>query len=83
MVNENRNHLRPWLSFVDIMQTVEFTENFVNGTIQRNKDGVEYAFVIFNNDQMVGRVGVYKIDNQNRIGEIGYRIKNRQTNNLQ
>lgn len=74
MVNENRNHLRPWLSFVDRMQTVEFAKNFVNGTIQRNKDGVEYAFVILNDDKMVGRIGVYKIDDQNKIGEIGYWI---------
>ncbi len=74
MVNENRNHLRPWLPFVDRMQTVEFTKNFVNETMQRNKDGIEYAFVIFNNDKMVGRIGVYKIDHQNSIGEIGYWI---------
>lgn len=74
MVNENRNHLRTWLPFVDRMQTVEFTQNFVNGTLQRNKEGIEYAFVIFENKQMVGRIGVYKIDQQNSIGEIGYWI---------
>lgn len=74
MVNENRNHLRPWLPFVDRMQSVEYTKNFVNGTMQRNKDGVEYAFVIFDDDKMIGRIGVYKIDNQNSIGEIGYWI---------
>ncbi len=83
MVNENRNHLRPWLPFVDRMQTVEFTQNFVNGTMQRNKEGIEYAFVIFSNDEMVGRVGVYKIDNQNSIGEIGYWIiENSQGNGI-
>ena len=74
MVNENRNHLRPWLPFVDKMQTVDFTRNFVGGTMQRNKEGSEYAFVIFSDDKMVGRVGVYKIDAQNGIGEIGYWI---------
>lgn len=74
MVNQNRNHLRPWLPFVDRMQTVDFAQNFVSGTMQRNKDGLEYAFVIFENDEMVGRVGVYKIDRQNSIGEIGYWI---------
>lgn len=73
-VNENRNHLRPWLPFVDRMQTVQFALNFVNGTMQRNKDNTEYAFVIFNDDKMVGRIGVYKIDHQNSIGEIGYWI---------
>jgi ribosomal-protein-serine acetyltransferase len=74
MVNENRNHLRQWLPFVDRMQTVDFAQNFVKSTMQRNKDGSEYAFVIFNNDRMVGRIGVNKIDNQNGVGEIGYWI---------
>jgi ribosomal-protein-serine acetyltransferase len=74
MVNENRAHLRAWLPFVDRMQTVDFTRNFVKGTIQRNKDGNEFAYVIFSDNRMVGRVGVYKIDKQNSIGEIGYWI---------
>jgi ribosomal-protein-serine acetyltransferase len=65
-------HLRPWLPFVDRMQTVEFAENFVKGTMQRNKDGNEFAFVIIENELVIGRVGVYKIDNQNKIGEVGY-----------
>lgn len=74
MVNNNRAHLRPWLPFVDRMQTVEFTKNFVKGTMQRNQDGEEWAFVVFDENSMVGRVGVYKIDKQNKIGEIGYWI---------
>lgn len=72
MVHENRNHLRQWLPFVDRMENVEFAENFVRGTMHRNKDGIEYAFVILENENVVGRIGVYKIDPQNKIGEIGY-----------
>lgn len=74
MVDRNRIHLRAWLPFVDKMQSIEFAENFVKGTIQRNKAGVEHAFVIFENNQAIGRIGIYKIDHQNRIGEIGYWI---------
>ena len=72
IVDENRTHLRQWLPFVDRMQTLEFAENFVKGTMQRNKDGNEFAFVIIANEKVVGRVGIYKIDLQNKIGEIGY-----------
>ena len=72
IVDKNRLHLRQWLPFVDRMQTVEFAENFVKGTMQRNKDGNEFAFVIIENDKVIGRIGVYKIDGQNKIGEIGY-----------
>lgn len=72
IVDKNRNHLREWLPFVDRMQTIEFAENFVKGTMQRNKEGNEFAFVIIENDKVIGRIGVYKIDGQNKIGEIGY-----------
>jgi ribosomal-protein-serine acetyltransferase len=74
MVDGNRLHLRPWLPFVDRMQTVEFAKNYINGVLQRNKEGNEYAFVIIENDTVIGRIGVYKIDGQNKIGEIGYWI---------
>jgi ribosomal-protein-serine acetyltransferase len=72
IVDKNRKFLREWLAFVDSMQTIEFAENFVKGTVQRNKDGIEFAFVIIENDKVIGRIGVYKIDCQNKIGEIGY-----------
>lgn len=72
LVDANRIHLRKWLPFVDRMQSVEFAANFVKGTMQRNKDGNEYAFVIVHNEKVIGRIGVYKIDTQNKIGEIGY-----------
>ena len=74
MVDANRAHLRPWLPFVDRMQTVDFAHNFVKGCMQRNADGNEFAFVIVENATVIGRIGVYKIDGQNKIGEIGYWI---------
>jgi ribosomal-protein-serine acetyltransferase len=74
MVDNNRAHLRVWLPFVDKMQTVAFARNFIRGTMQRNQDGSEHAFVIKDEEKIVGRIGVYKIDQQNKIGEIGYWI---------
>jgi len=72
LVDSNREYLREWLPFVDRMTNVEFAEAFVKGTIQRNQENIEYAFVIIENKRTVGRIGIYKIDNQNKIGEIGY-----------
>lgn len=72
IVDKNRAHLRTWLPFVDRMQTVEFAQNFVKGVMQRNAAGNEYAFVIVYEGKVIGRIGVYKIDGQNKIGEIGY-----------
>jgi len=72
MVDANRAHLRPWLPFVDRMQSPEFAHSFVKGTLQRNANGTEYACVIFVGHTMVGRIGIYKLDAQNKTGEIGY-----------
>jgi ribosomal-protein-serine acetyltransferase len=72
VVDKNRNHLRPWLPFVDRMQDMHFAEGFVKGTIQRNREGTEFAFVILESGQVIGRIGIYKIDLQNKLGEIGY-----------
>ncbi len=65
-------YLKLWLPFAERMQTIEFAENFVKGTMQRNKDGHEFAFIITQNGKVIGRIGVYKMDSQNKIGEIGY-----------
>lgn len=72
MVNKNRANLRQWLSFVDKMESIAFAETFIKGSMQRNDLGTEYAFIIFQDDIAVGRIGVYKIDQQHKIGEIGY-----------
>lgn len=72
MVNTNRAFLRTWLPFVDKMQSIDFARGFVKGTIERNQLGFEYAFILFDGEEAIGRIGVYKIDPQNHIGEIGY-----------
>ncbi len=74
LVDQNRVYLREWLSFVDKMDTIAFAKTFVKGTQKRNQEGVEFAFVIVDRDVVMGRIGVYKIDQQNKIGEIGYWI---------
>jgi ribosomal-protein-serine acetyltransferase len=72
MVDENRSHLQPWLSFVQKMDTVVFARQFVEGTMQRNAQGQEYAFLIMEGDMPAGRIGLYKIDPHNLTGELGY-----------
>jgi ribosomal-protein-serine acetyltransferase len=72
LVHKNRQHLRTWLPFVNLMQDISFAENFIQGTMIRNQNGTEYAFIIYEHNQAVGRIGMYHINQQNAIGEIGY-----------
>jgi ribosomal-protein-serine acetyltransferase len=74
IADSNRQHLRKWLPWVDNMHDVDFIHSFVKGAIQRHEQGSERAFVIIKNDAIIGRIGVHKMDNPNKIGEIGYWI---------
>ena len=74
LASENRTHIKQWMSWIDYMHSIDFMHNFVKNSKQRYADGHEYAYVIIFNDIVVGRIGVYKIDLQNKIGEIGYWI---------
>lgn len=74
MVDSNRDHLRTWLPFVDKMVDITFTKGFIKSTMERHQDGHEFAFVVYHKNSMVGRVGVYKIDAEKKVGEIGYWI---------
>ncbi len=74
LASENREHLKQWMPWIDYMHDIDFMHRFVSNSKQRYADGHEYAYVILFNDIIVGRIGVYKIDPQNKIGEIGYWI---------
>ena len=71
-VDHNRVYLKKWLSFIDAMHNLHFAEEFVKRSMAQYKEGREAGFVIFYKEDMVGRIGVYKIEPYNRIGEIGY-----------
>ena len=71
-VDQNRIFLREWLSFVDKMQTLQFAENFVVNLLHKSRAGLEVGWAIMENEILIGRIGIHKIDQQNRIGEIGY-----------
>lgn len=74
LATENRAHIKQWMSWIEYMHSIDFMHNFVKNSKKRYADGHEYAYVILFNEIIVGRIGVYKIDLQNKIGEIGYWI---------
>lgn len=74
VVNENRDHLKEWLTWVDNMQTEQHFERFIDHSLQKWNAGIEIPLVIIQNEIVVGRVGIYHIDPFNKIGSIGYWI---------
>jgi ribosomal-protein-serine acetyltransferase len=72
LVNDNRPHLREWLPWVDHMLTVEQFLNFIAQSKKKEAAGTDFAFMIMYNGIAAGRIGIYNIDQQNKIGAIGY-----------
>ena len=72
LIDNNRDYLRVWLPWVDNMQAVENFQNFIQGAKQRLSAGMEVSFMILNKGKVAGRIGLYYIDQQNKIASIGY-----------
>lgn len=72
LVNANRAYLREWLPWVDNMQTAENFRQYIVETNKRAADKTDFGYAIIINNNIVGRMGMHKINRQNRIGEIGY-----------
>lgn len=74
LVDQNRGHLRQWLPWVDVMQSVSDFEAYIDRCEKQHTAGTDYSFVIKNKDNVVGRIGLHYINQQNRFGAIGYWI---------
>ncbi|MGB4843036.1 MAG: GNAT family protein [Ferruginibacter sp.] len=72
VVNGNREYLREWLPWVDNMQTVDNFKNYISDSKRRAEDKTDFGFAIIMDKNIVGRIGMHHINQQNKIGEIGY-----------
>lgn len=72
LVKINRLHLREWLPWVDHMRTVEDFRKYINASKQRFANNTEMGFVILAKYVMIGRIGLYNIDLNNKSASIGY-----------
>ncbi|HNF72620.1 MAG TPA: hypothetical protein PLP34_09410, partial [Chitinophagaceae bacterium] len=46
MIDTHRSFLNEWLSFIPRMQRIENTIQFIAGSMERNRAGMEYAFML-------------------------------------
>jgi ribosomal-protein-serine acetyltransferase len=72
LVNANRQHLRQWLPWVDHMRSVDDFRKYINACKQRYTSSSEMGYVIMAGHAMIGRLGLYNIDLNNRSASIGY-----------
>ncbi|MDX2283372.1 MAG: GNAT family protein [Bacteroidia bacterium] len=72
LTNTSREHLRPWLTWVDFMQSEAQFQQFILNSRKRHADGQELPCVLVEQGRLAGRIGLYRIDSQHQTAEIGY-----------
>jgi ribosomal-protein-serine acetyltransferase len=75
LVNSERQQLREWLPWVDRMHTVNDFRRYIDYSNQKTAEGSEIGYVIFHGNEMVGRIGIYNIDQQNKHCSLGYWLR--------
>jgi ribosomal-protein-serine acetyltransferase len=74
LVEANRNHLRPWLVWVDRFTTPEHAIWWITRVQEDEQEGCGYVFAICLGDQIVGTAALKDVDRTNRCAEVGYWI---------
>jgi ribosomal-protein-serine acetyltransferase len=72
VVNNNRAHLGEFLPWVPYMQSVTDFEQYITNCEKLYQQQQEISFVIMYGGELVGRIGIHYINQQNKCGAIGY-----------
>ena len=72
VVNENRGHLRPWLIWVDATLKEAHSLEYIRAARQEQYEQRSMAMGIFQNDQLIGGIGMHHWDPRLKKAQIGY-----------
>jgi ribosomal-protein-serine acetyltransferase len=72
LIDASRNHLRPWLPWVDDTRTVDDTKAFIRKSLHQFADNNGLQAGIWYRGELAGVIGFHYLDWTNRRTEIGY-----------
>ena len=72
LVDENRQHLREWLPWIDQTQSVENTKEFIQLTLKQYVDNNGIQAGIWVKGQLAGVIGYHMFNWQHKYTSIGY-----------
>jgi ribosomal-protein-serine acetyltransferase len=72
VVDQNRQHLRPWMNWVDTTRSPDDIREFIQSSLHRFVDVHSIICGIWCGDRYIGTVGLHDIDKINHHVEIGY-----------
>lgn len=72
LVEENRNHLRKWLPWVENMTTLHHSESLISLWQQQFSENSGCNVGIMYRGELVGSIGLHQIDWYNKFTNVGY-----------
>lgn len=70
--DRNRDHLRPWLPWIEKTLSVNDTQQFIAAMRAGYGKGTDVAIGIWHQGALAGSIGLHQIDQENKSAEIGY-----------
>lgn len=72
LIDANRDHLRPWMSWIDTTTSVKDMRSFIWHSQARQSQNNGFNAGIFYQSKLAGVIGFHFIDHEDRKTEIGY-----------
>jgi ribosomal-protein-serine acetyltransferase len=72
VVDRYRQHLRPWLNWVDGNTSVEHTLQFIHLTLQQQESQEGLVLGIFSEGRIIGELGMHNWNHSLKKAQIGY-----------
>ena len=72
VIDHNREHLRPWLHWVDTTVSIEDMKEVIAYWETRNDSGTALELGIFYLDRYIGKISLFDISMSDKNAEIGY-----------
>ena len=73
-LDEDREHLRQWLPFIDDTKKAEDTEIFIKSVLHTTSPKKDLVYEIWHDDRFAGLIAMKEIDGWNKKTELGYWI---------
>ncbi len=81
VIDENRNHLEPWFPWPKLTLKVEDSLKYLFDKEEETKKGKKVEYGLFVNNEYIGNISIFNIDEKNKSAEIGYWLSSSHTRN--
>lgn len=74
VIDKNRAHLASWMEWEKFTKKIEDTYRYLIEKEKEENEGKKLEYGIYVNKEYVGKIGIFDIDQKNKLAEIGYWI---------